>query len=63
MFVSGNRLTEFFEVDRLSELQNLMEISLMNNPMCRKPNYRNAILKKIPILMCLDGKDVTSEDR
>jgi len=33
----GNRLAEFWEVDRLAELVYLMEISLMNNPMTRKP--------------------------
>jgi hypothetical protein len=35
--VGGNRLAEFWEVDRLAELVYLMEISLNNNPMTRKP--------------------------
>jgi len=35
--VGGNRLAEFWEVDRFVDLVYLMEISLMNNPMTRKP--------------------------
>jgi hypothetical protein len=63
LFASGNRLGEFWEVDRLSDLPHLMEISLMNNPMSRKPNYRNAIIKKLPALIMMDGKDISAEER
>jgi Leucine-rich repeat (LRR) protein len=63
LFASGNRLGEFYEVDRMSDLPHLMEISLMNNPMSRKPNYRNAIIKKLPALIMMDGKDISAEER
>jgi Leucine-rich repeat (LRR) protein len=59
LFVSGNRIPEFWEVDRLSELPHLMEISLINNPVSRKPNYRNAIIKRLPSLIILDGKEIS----
>lgn len=61
--MSGNRVPEFWEVDRLSELPHLMEIALMNNPVSRKPNYRNAIIKRLPALIVLDGKEITPEER
>lgn len=61
--MSGNRVPEFWEVDRMSELPHLMEISLMNNPVSRKPNYRNAIIKRLPALIVLDGKEITPEER
>jgi hypothetical protein len=61
--MSGNRVPEFWEVDRLSELPHLMEIALMNNPVARKPNYRNAIIKRLPALIVLDGKEITNEER
>ena len=61
--MSGNRVPEFWEVDRLSELPHLMEISLMNNPVARKPNYRTAIIKRLPALIVLDGKEITPEER
>ena len=44
---AGNRLGEFWEVDRLAELGYLMEISLVNNPMTKKPQYRLNIIKKL----------------
>jgi hypothetical protein len=40
-----------------------MEISLMNNPVSRKPNYRTAIIKRLPALIVLDGKEITPEER
>ena len=59
----GNRLAEFWEVDRLAELVYLMEISLMNNPMTRKPQYRLNIIKKLQNLIVLDSKEITMEER
>lgn len=35
----------------------------MNNPMARKPNYRNAIIKRLPSLIIMDGKEITGEER
>jgi hypothetical protein len=40
-----------------------MEISLLNNPMSRKPNYRNAIIKRLPALIILDSKEISPEER
>lgn len=31
--------------------------------MSRKPNYRNAIIKRLPALIILDGKEITSDER
>lgn len=59
----GNRLAEFWEVDRLAELVYLMEISLMNNPMTRKPQYRLNIIKKLPNLIVLDGREILIDER
>jgi len=63
LFMTGNRIQEFYEVDRLGELPHLMEISLMNNPMSRKPNYRIAIIKRLPSLIILDGKEISSDEK
>ena len=59
----GNRLAEFWEVDRLADLIYMMEISLMNNPMTRKPQYRLNIIKKLPNLIVLDSKEITIDER
>ena len=63
VFIGGNRVVEFWEVDRLAELPHLMEISLQNNPMARKPNYRNAIIKRLPSIVVFDGKEITPDER
>ena len=60
---SGNRLAEFWEVDRFQDLNFLMELSLMNNPMTRKPQYRQNIVKKLINLLVLDSKEVLPEER
>ena len=59
----GNRLAEFWEVDRFADLIYLMELSLTNNPMTRKPQYRVNILKKLPNLIVLDGKEILVDER
>lgn len=63
LHASGNRLAEFWEVDRFSELNFLMELSLFNNPMTRKPQYRQNITRKLTNLLVLDGKEVLPEER
>ena len=56
-------MAEFWEVDRLADLIYMMEISLMNNPMTRKPQYRLNIIKKLPNLIVLDSKEITIDER
>ena len=34
--MSGNRLNEIFEVEKLMDLEHLEELSLKNNPVTRK---------------------------
>lgn len=63
LHVGGNKLTEFWEVDRFADLNFLMELSLINNPMTRKPQYRFNILKKLPNLIVLDGKEILQDER
>lgn len=59
LLISGNRISEFYELEKLGELPNLVELSFMSNPISRKPNYRVYILKRIPQLVNLDGKEIT----
>jgi hypothetical protein len=63
LFASGNRLAEFWEMDRLNELPNLMEVAFFNNPMTRKPQYRQSIIKKLPGILILDEREITADER
>mmetsp|Transcript_40643 Transcript_40643/g.88652 ORF Transcript_40643/g.88652 Transcript_40643/m.88652 type:complete len:105 (-) Transcript_40643:404-718(-) len=40
-----------------------MEIVLINNPLSRKNMVRSSLLKKLPRLKFIDGKEVTSQER
>jgi len=40
-----------------------MELSLLNNPAARKPNYRHALIKRLPSLIILDGKEISGDER
>jgi Leucine-rich repeat (LRR) protein len=63
LFLSGNRLQDFFELDRLDLLVHLMELVLQGNPLARKPNYRVMIVKRLASLVVLDGKEITLDER
>jgi hypothetical protein len=36
------------ELERISELPNLIELLLLHTPLSRKPQYRLAVLKRLP---------------
>lgn len=61
--VGMNRITDVANLDKLSSLTNLMEISLSNNPVCRKQVYRAIILAKCPTLISIDDDRVTLEEK
>lgn len=61
--LNANRIQELLEIEKLQVLPNLMELSLMNNPVVRKNQYRILVIKRLPHLMFLDRQDVTAEER
>lgn len=56
LFASNNRINETNDIEKLNELPNLKELELNGTTLSKKPGYRQAILKKLPILLYLDGK-------
>lgn len=63
LFVAGNKVNELFEIDKLVELMNLLELSLLHNPVSRKFNYRAVTIKKLINLLVLDGREITGDER
>jgi len=47
LFVAGNRIQELFEIEKLAELPQLLELTLLQNPVARKPNYRMVVIKRL----------------
>jgi len=58
-----NRISDTSEIERITGLKALLEITLMNNPVVRKQVYRAVLLGKLPMLRIIDGRDVTEEER
>jgi len=56
LFANSNRINDFPDFDKLSELPSLKELELIGNPVCRKAGYRQIVLKKVTTLLYLDGK-------
>lgn len=63
LYISNNRIQELFEIEKLAELPNLLDLSLIHNPIARKPNYRMIVIKRLVQLMVFDGKEITMEER
>eukprot|EP01132_Coremiostelium_polycephalum_P010149 gene10149-12453_t len=57
----SNRISEFSELDNLSDL-NLRELVFTNNPICNNTNYRMEVARRFPDLQYLDGKQIGPED-
>jgi len=63
LYVSNNRVQELFEIEKLAELPQLLDLSLIANPIARKANYRMVVIKRLLQLLVLDGKEITPEER
>ena len=56
LFANSNRIMDFPDIDKLSELSSLKELELNGNPVFRKAGYRQVVVKKVTSLLYLDGK-------
>lgn len=63
LYLGQNRLTNLAEVEKLSRLELLKELTLRHNPMTKKQLYRQTILHRLPGLLVLDERDVSMEER
>nr|CAD7571896.1 unnamed protein product [Timema californicum] len=58
LFLAYNRIMDINEVSFLATLNNLKEVTLLGNPLCRKVNYYQIILKHIATIELLDGHSI-----
>lgn len=61
--LQGTRISEFIELERIAELPNITELNLLSTPLSRKPQYRLAVLKRLPQLEILDGKEIPLDEK
>ncbi|KAJ9527642.1 hypothetical protein QJQ45_025918 [Haematococcus lacustris] len=63
LHVGQNRINEANDMERLSCLTNLVEVSLVNNPITRRQGYRTLLIAKCSRLYAADGQVISLEER
>ena len=59
----NNKIPDFNSLEKLSLLENLKDLSIVNNPVTKSINYRNIMIRMFSNLLKLDNKEITNEDR
>jgi len=63
LVLTGNRLTNLADLDNLSSFANLTRLSLLDNTVCKKGNYRLYVIHRLPKLKLLDFSKVKQKER
>ncbi|XP_069116713.1 leucine-rich repeat-containing protein 9-like isoform X3 [Argopecten irradians] len=63
MYLGSNRIQEVSELQKLEGLDNLIEISLVNNAAARRHLHRPILVFKLKQLLVIDGLPVSEEER
>ncbi|GAV75268.1 LRR_8 domain-containing protein [Cephalotus follicularis] len=63
LVLTNNRLVNLVEIDPLASLPKLRFLSLLDNNITKKPNYRLYVIHKLKLLHVLDFKKVKSKER
>lgn len=63
LILTNNRIEDLAQIDRISALRTLQHLSLLDNPVTRRPNYRLYTIHKIPSLKVLDFRKVKQKER
>lgn len=63
LVLTNNRLTNLVEIDPLASLPKLQYLSLLDNNITKKPNYRLYVIHKLKSLRVLDFRKVKQKER
>ncbi|KAK8556604.1 hypothetical protein V6N13_064625 [Hibiscus sabdariffa] len=63
LVLTNNRLVNLVEIDPLASLPKLQFLSLLDNNITKKPNYRLYVIHKLKSLRVLDFKKVKAKER
>ncbi|KAL3835438.1 hypothetical protein ACJIZ3_010174 [Penstemon smallii] len=63
LILTNNRLTNLVEIDPLASLPKLQFLSLLDNNITKKPNYRLYVIHKLKSLRVLDFRKVKQKER
>jgi U2 small nuclear ribonucleoprotein A' len=63
LVLTNNRLEDFDSISNLSLFPKLTFVSLIDNVVCKRPNYRLFVISRCPKLKFLDFNKVTQKER
>nr|XP_043606416.1 U2 small nuclear ribonucleoprotein A' [Erigeron canadensis] len=63
LVLTNNRLVNLVEIDPLASLPKLQYLSLLDNNITKKPNYRLYVIHKLKALRLLDFKKIKQKER
>jgi U2 small nuclear ribonucleoprotein A' len=63
LILTNNKISSFTDIEVLSGFRNLEHLSLIDNPIVAKLNYRMYIIFKIPCLKSLDFRKIRKTER
>lgn len=63
LILTNNKLAELKDLDMLGTLQHLTHLSLLDNPVTKRANYRSYVISKLPHLTMLDYRKVKQKER
>ena len=63
LYLHANNITSLSQIDKLSALTHLRNLTLHGNPVEQSKGYRSHIISKLPQLKHLDFSAITKQDR
>ncbi|XP_022094850.1 leucine-rich repeat-containing protein 9-like [Acanthaster planci] len=63
LYLGSNRIQDVCDLEKLEALPNLIELSVISNPVSRRLMHRPMLVFRQPNLLCIDGIPVSSEER
>jgi len=63
IILNNNKISNLSDIDPLEELPNLKTLSLIDNPIIKKQNYRLYVIHKLPKLTLLDFRKIKQKER
>jgi len=63
LILTNNNITRLEDIDALVGFKKLKTLSLLDNPVTKRPGYRNYVIYKIPTLKLLDFRKIKTKER
>ena len=63
VILTNNRIANLSELDGFAQFPSLSTLSLVDNPVTRRPNYRAYVIHKVPQLKVLDFRKIKPKER